>query len=190
MNSKNSPEHNHGQPDPEIRPGTDPGRVSAGGQEDLQGTAGFRNSAKAIVVLDGRLLVTRHVDELGNWYLLPGGGQRFGETLVEAVMREALEETGARLRVGALKVVREYIGRNHEFADSDGHAHQLELMFECELDGDYRIGIGSRPDASQVGVAWLPIRELEQYRLYPKALIGILKQGLAGLTAVYLGDVN
>src|SRR5687767_6608945 len=97
----------------------------------------IRVAAKAVIIRDGKLLVTKNVDDQGEWYLLPGGGQERGEALSETVRRECREEVGADVAdvadvaVGALRFVREYIGRNHEFATQDGETHALELMFTC-----------------------------------------------------------
>ena len=41
----------------------------------------LRNSAKAVLVHEGRVLLTRCVDHSGDWYCCPGGGQEPGETL-------------------------------------------------------------------------------------------------------------
>ena len=51
-----------------------------------------RNSAKALVLHEGKILVNRCTSRFGDYYALPGGGQREGETLLEAVRRELLEE--------------------------------------------------------------------------------------------------
>src|SRR5699024_566285 len=56
-----------------------------------------RNSAKALVLHEGKILVNRCTSRFGDYYALPGGGQREGETLLEAVRRELLEETGFRV---------------------------------------------------------------------------------------------
>ena len=37
-----------------------------------------RNSAKAIVLHEGRILVNRCVSRFGTYYALPGGGQKNG----------------------------------------------------------------------------------------------------------------
>jgi 8-oxo-dGTP pyrophosphatase MutT (NUDIX family) len=151
----------------------------------------LRNSAKAIIIRDGHLLATRHVDADGDWYLLPGGGQEPGETLVEAVRRECREETGALIEVCDLKLVREYIGRNHEFAEEDADAHQVEFMFECRLRGSsYQPALGGTPDISQIGVVWLPLPDLTSSRLYPSVLRTLLASGVPDGPPIYLGDVN
>ena len=53
-----------------------------------------RNSAKGLVIHNGKLLVNRCVSRYGEYYALPGGGQHTGEMLSETVRRELLEETG------------------------------------------------------------------------------------------------
>ena len=112
----------------------------------------IRVSAKAVIVSDGRVLLCRNVDEKGDWYCLPGGGQRRGETLVEAVRRECLEEIGDEVEVGRLLFVRDYIAANHEFAPTDPEVHQVELMFACTLPAVDEPAIGATPDSWQSGV--------------------------------------
>ena len=74
----------------------------------------IRNSAKAIIVRDGCVLLIRIADQGGDWFVLPGGGQNHEESLRETVRRECLEEIGVPVRVGELRLVREFIGKNHD----------------------------------------------------------------------------
>ena len=66
-----------------------------------------RRAAKAIIVQEGQLLtvVSKHKDEI--FYTLPGGGQKPGETLAEAMAGECLEEVGVRVAAGGSRV---YVG--------------------------------------------------------------------------------
>jgi len=148
-----------------------------------------RNSAKAIIVRDGRLLLTVNADGDGPFYLLPGGGQRAGETLPEALQRECREEIGVDVIVGDLAYVREYIGGHHEFAAWDGDVHQIEYMFACRLPEDAEPADGHAPDTMQVGIEWVPLERLEACRIYPAALRPLLGSARAD-GPVYLGDVN
>jgi 8-oxo-dGTP diphosphatase len=150
----------------------------------------IRNSAKAIIIEGDRLLAMKGKDPSGTYYLLPGGGQEPGETLVEALRRECREEVNAELIVGELRFIREYIGRNHEFAESEADVHQVEFMFVCRLADGCQVGVGPRPDVAQCGVEWLELSDIERYRLYPRALGPRLKSLAPGGPTVYLGDVN
>ena len=153
----------------------------------------FRNSIKAVIIRDGSVLLTVNQDPWGEFLLLPGGGQRFGETMAEALQRECREELGCAVIVGDLLGIREYIGAHHEFAAHDGDVHQVEVMFRCELAPGCEPRTGDLADDegdwAQTGVAWVPLTELQDHRIYPSAL----KEWLPTLPEPqrrYLGDVN
>ncbi|PKQ87940.1 NUDIX hydrolase [Paenibacillus sp. BGI2013] len=149
----------------------------------------IRNSAKAIIVQDGRLLVIRLEDQYGTAYVFPGGGQEKGEELKDAVARECLEEIGQAVNVGELLHIREYIGKNHEFAEWDADIHQVEFYFACSLiDPEATVFKGSNPDDHQVAVEWIALEELSQIRLYPKTIGELLLK--SGSSSIYLGDLN
>ena len=147
-----------------------------------------RVAAKAIVIRDGRLLVTRNSEETSAFFLLPGGGQEHGESLPEALRREVMEEVGVPVEVHDLVLVRDYIARHHEFAQVDD-AHQLELYFRCTLLGDTLPANGPNPDIWQTGVEWLDLTAPEAARLYPKVLQSLLLEPDAP-GPIYIGDVN
>ncbi|MBY0118811.1 NUDIX domain-containing protein [Paenibacillus sp. FSL L8-0435] len=149
----------------------------------------IRNSAKAVIVQDGRLLVIRLEDQYGTAYVFPGGGQEKGEELKDAVARECLEEIGQAVNVGELLHIREYIGKNHEFAEWDADIHQVEFYFACSLiDPEASVFEGSNPDDHQVAVEWIALEELSQIRLYPKTIGELLLK--SGASSIYLGDLN
>ena len=153
--------------------------------------SGIRTSAKAIIIEDAKILLTRNEDAQGPFYLLPGGGQCHGEPLAEAVVRECMEETGVLVSVGDLLLVRDYISDNHEFAEQDDDVHQVEFMFRCRIvDGDAHSG--ETPDIWQTGVEWVEVSKLRDVRLYPAALAEPLQRIARGERpdTCYLGDVN
>jgi len=151
----------------------------------------IRNSAKAIIIKDDEILLTCNKNESGTFYLLPGGGQRHGESLTEALVRECLEEIGVRVSVGDLLLVRDYISVHHEFASEDADAHQVEFMFRCRIPAG-EVHVGKTPDEWQTGVEWVSVSKLDDLPLYPAAIKESLQRITRGeqAEACYLGDVN
>lgn len=152
----------------------------------------IRNSAKAVIFQDKKVLLTKNLDDEGYFYLFPGGGQEIGETLQRAVIRECIEEVGQQVEVSELIFVREYIGSNHEYAEKDGHVHQVEFYFMCQLANQINADtIPAHPDNHQVGIEWVHIDDLLQYRIYPKELIKFINKYFYNeRSPVYLGDIN
>lgn len=152
----------------------------------------IRNSAKAIIINENRLLLTKNKDNEGVFYLFPGGGQEHGETIHEALKRECIEEAGIQIEIGELLHIREYIGKNHEHSSFDYYAHQVEYYFVCHRkNGSDHIEVPTNPDSHQVGVEWIHMNDLFEYRVYPKKLIKyIIKYCSNEKSPVYLGDIN
>ena len=150
----------------------------------------IRNSAKALIIENGKLLCTKNKDQFGIFYLLPGGGQEPFETISDALKRECKEEVSAEVKVKDIVFVRDYIGKNHEFAEWDSDIHQIEYIFECELKENDKLQNGDIPDNMQIGVEWLALDKLNDYRIYPKRLKELIGENGANRKLVYLGDTN
>ncbi|EIJ78046.1 NUDIX hydrolase [Bacillus methanolicus PB1] len=150
-----------------------------------------RNSARAVLIKNNNVLVVKVKEPYGECYFLPGGGQEYGENLRDTVQRECLEEIGAEIEVGDMLFVREYIGKNHDFAQYDGMIHQVDYVFFCHLkDPQQEIKTEINPDEGQIEVEWLPLNNLVQYNFYPKAMIGYIIDYLNKKPVpTYLGDI-
>ncbi|HEY3250974.1 MAG TPA: NUDIX domain-containing protein [Ignavibacteria bacterium] len=150
-----------------------------------------RSSNKAVIIKDNHILAVKKKDANGFFYILPGGGQEHGETVIESLKRECLEETGYNIKIGDLLYVRDYIAVNHGVnkADMEINLHQVELMFLCEIDGDKQEPI-SGPDAGQIGIEWLDLNNIKNIRLYPLAMREYLNAALTQTRTIYLGDAN
>lgn len=152
----------------------------------------IRNRVKAIIIQEEKMLFNKCKDKFTEevFYGLPGGGQNFGETFTETLKRECLEEIGAEISVGQLVLVREYIGKNHEFAYKDSETHQMEYMFLAELKSAVNLDVATNIDACQIGIEWLELSKLKESNVYPKILKEIISEKGEILSPVYLGDVN
>lgn len=121
----------------------------------------IRNSAKALVIRNGKMAAIKVRDAGEEWYIMPGGGQEAEETLSEAVCREVLEELGIFVACGELLFVVEGV---------HGEAfHRVDLVFACDDLGDAPNSV-LHGDTNQVGTAWLDIETLDSQPLYPSKL--------------------
>ncbi|MEU8262602.1 NUDIX domain-containing protein [Micromonospora sp. NPDC048999] len=153
-------------------------------------TPTIRTSAKAVVVHNGRVLLQRAMWEGTDCYFLPGGGQRPGEPLDAAACREVHEETGLTVRVVRMLRLREYIGANHEHADTEAGTHRIEAIFHCTPDGTPGQLSGHAEDDLQTGLEWVELEKVPGRNLLPHAL----RLRIAALAASdphigYVGDV-
>lgn len=140
----------------------------------------IRNSAKALIVRDGKLLVVCLRDSDGEWSILPGGGQETGELLPEAAAREAAEELGVRVAVEDLAFVIEG-ERGEPF-------HRVDLVFRCRYLGELEAPV-LHGDTNQIGAKWLPLETLNRSDLYPSKLRRAIMDLYAGKPhGVYLGS--
>lgn len=152
----------------------------------------LRNSVKALIRRQGAILLIRKQDFSDGeiYYLLPGGGQEGGETFTDALRREVREETGLEIRIGDLVLIREYIGRNHEYAQRHAEVHQIEFVFECEPLSVKTDLQGTHPDHGQIGIEWVDLTILPTINLYPKMLLTALDSEGNIHSPIYRGDVN
>lgn len=140
----------------------------------------IRNSAKALIIKDRKMLASKINDNGDIFYIMPGGGQESEETLEEAVRREVKEEFGLIVEPKTLEFVIEGV--------TGESFHRVDLVFLCEY-------IKEIPDAqitsdyNQIGFDWLPIENLMNEPLYPSKL----RKQIMNLyndeeTVVYLGN--
>ncbi|MBC7773329.1 MAG: NUDIX domain-containing protein [Pyrinomonadaceae bacterium] len=128
----------------------------------------IRTSARAIIRSEDAMLVVRYRDDRGNFYALPGGGQRPGEELSSAVVREVAEETGLQVHVGPLRFVRECLaGPGSRALPAD--FHQVEFYFTCEILG--QTPMAPALDPGQDGVEWCTVAQLRDRCFFPMALL-------------------
>jgi 8-oxo-dGTP pyrophosphatase MutT (NUDIX family) len=113
----------------------------------IRGDAGGRES---VLMVASRY--ANHTEPLWN---LPGGRQQPGELLVETVEREVFEETGLRVRAGALA----YVSESYDGAG----IHFVNATFSIEVFGDAAAFVRPHDRAAQdhvVDVAWVPISDV------------------------------
>lgn len=169
----------------------DPRRRLDGGPRHAPHPQGvIRTAARALIVRDAKILTVVLRDRDGDFYVLPGGGQTHGETLADTVRRECLEEIGAEVDVGQLLYMREYVGKNHGFAQRHAHFHQVEAVFRCTLKNEPGDNNGTARDNRQVGLAWVPLADISRFRFFPNVLKDFVRGDDIVVPQTYLGDIN
>ncbi|WP_432463299.1 NUDIX domain-containing protein [Agarivorans sp. QJM3NY_33] len=72
---------------------------------------------------NNEILLVRHVDHTGEWWVPPGGGFDDQDySTIDTVKREVFEETGLTVQVGPLIYVREY-------SETSTSIHHLEVFY-------------------------------------------------------------
>jgi 8-oxo-dGTP pyrophosphatase MutT (NUDIX family) len=139
----------------------------------------IRNSAKAMILRDGCLLVSKIVDEDYSYYVLPGGGQEPDEILSDTVVRECAEELGVRVEAGPLLfIVERTLGEDF---------HRIDFIFECRDTGE-KSEAGLELDVRHAGYEWLPVDTLDAQPFYPVKLRTAVRRFSNGeLSGIYLG---
>jgi ADP-ribose pyrophosphatase YjhB (NUDIX family) len=149
-------------------------------------TPDIRNAVRAVILRDDQLLLLKKTGGArGERYALPGGAQDPGETLVQALNRECLEEIGSTVEIGDMINLADHFKVRE--TDPPSTRHVVEFLFSCSVPNDYVAHNGNKPDKNQMDVVWVNLAELAAIPLYPESLGHWLPRGVAGDTAVYLG---
>jgi len=135
----------------------------------------------AVCIVDGeRILLVRHLKNGRHYWLVPGGGVEYGETLAGAAIRELREETGYDVEPGRLLLVCESV--------EPGGRHLLNLVFAGAIRGG---SLEPGRDGRLVGAGWAPLDELATLEMYPAIgpeLLSTLREGPDAAVRV-LGNV-
>lgn len=68
---------------------------------DPSGTAFVRPSVRSIIIRDGRIAMVHSIKY--NYYKFPGGGMEPGETQIDALIRETMEEAGLAVILSSIR---------------------------------------------------------------------------------------
>lgn len=140
----------------------------------------IRNSAKALIIKDGKMLASKINDNGDVFYIMPGGGQDTDELLQDTVKRECEEELGIEVEPKSLEFIVEGL-RGESF-------HRVDLVFLCDYIGEIE-NAKIHEDKNQIGFEWLSIENLMNEPLYPSKLRSqIIHLFNNEKTDVYLGN--
>ncbi len=121
--------------------------------------------AGVIIIQDNKILLIHRFNEGKEYFVLPGGGVEVGETVEEAAIREAKEETSLDVILAE-----KYL----DFIDPrDGNPHRY--YFVASFIGTLALGgneaIINNPENSYK-LEWHPLSDLKTLTFYPTELVG------------------
>jgi 8-oxo-dGTP pyrophosphatase MutT (NUDIX family)/predicted HAD superfamily Cof-like phosphohydrolase len=123
-----------------------------------------RLAAYALIRRTAEVLLTRispRGHHVGSW-TLPGGGVDHGEEPRSALARELVEETGLRVKIGALLDV-----HSHHFtgkAPPHGHVedfHGIHLIFDASLLDPQQVPQVTEQDGTSDAVGWVRVAQIQ-----------------------------
>lgn len=136
----------------------------------------------AIIVENGRILMARHRRAGVEYFVLPGGGVEYGESMEEALVRELQEEANLDIQVGAPVFLNDSV-------PPDKHRHIVNIYFLASVvGGTLAVGAG---DKRLVGMEFVPLDAVPNLTLYPdirQDLVSGLASGFSEGTR-YLGNL-
>ena len=126
-----------------------------------------RIRAAGILIDNHSILLLKVKDFTGEYWVPPGGGLEEGDRSSKAcLVREFKEEAGLEIEVGDLVCVR-------EFLETQKNRYHCELFYHVKsYRGEPHLNnlVGLNDEEYIQKVAWVPLSELAEKRIYPREL--------------------
>jgi len=133
----------------------------------------------AVIVVDNKLLMVKHKKKDKEYWLLPGGGVKYGESLSDAIKRELLEELNIKISVGDILFINDSI-------PSEEERHILNIYFECNIEEGE---IFLNHDKRVVDYSFIDLDKIDKILLYPNIKRELLVYLLDNIRDnIYLGN--
>lgn len=129
--------------------------------------SGNFNFRVGVIIMNGRkVLMARNPNEAREFYYSVGGRVKFGESLIDAAVREVGEETGITCEVDKMAAIHE----NFFTADDGVTYHEISVFFTVKQDERLMsIADGTLTDHGPSGeyLKWIDLDDLEGKTIYP-----------------------
>ncbi len=118
---------------------------------------GIRIRVAVAIVDSNKILLVQHEKYGREYWLLPGGGVKYGETMKAAAQRELMEETGYEVEVGSLFMVSESI-------PPDLHRHVINVYYWGRVVSG---SLNVTQDRVLRDAQWIDLADLPHLTIYP-----------------------
>ncbi|MFH0830164.1 MAG: NUDIX domain-containing protein [Candidatus Aenigmatarchaeota archaeon] len=137
----------------------------------------YRVRSGVLILKDGKILLYQR--PAGYWYF-PGGGIEHGETAERCAVRETMEETGLKIKVGRLLYVRKWKHPNRwkhgEKRDFDTTVELVHLA--RPVGGKLRPGVTKEDIDRTACIRWLGLEEASRVWFLSPDLLKIFRRDL------------
>lgn len=86
--------------------------------------------------------------------------------------------------------VRDAFFDNDDGSDVLKRIHQIEYFFECALKNNETVCVGKNPDATSVGIEWVPLDKLKEIQIFPNIFKDYIHADGSLENMIYLGLTN
>ena len=135
-----------------------------------------------ILIENDKILLIQHHKNNKKYWLIPGGGNDWGETAKEALIREYKEETNMNIEVDEFLFFSETIYPNKE-------RHILNLFFRIHRNEKNNSIIKLGDEAVLIDLKFVTKEELKTMIVYPNIKENLLKLMNGEKTENYLGSL-
>ena len=136
----------------------------------------------SIIINDNKILLIAHKKDGEIYWLIPGGGVDFGESLEDALKREMMEELNIKVKVGKPCMMFDSI-------EPSGKRHIVNIYFETEhVSGDFILG----SDRRLHDYKYFTCKELSEIIMYPpinENLSEMFDRDFDDLDNIYMGKI-
>lgn len=129
--------------------------------------------AAGVIIHNGKILAHRNINS--DHYALVGGRVQIGENSAQTVKREMQEELEKDIEItGYIATIENFFEMNDKKYHEILFVHQAEFTNKEDKKIEYTLKNKEGKDYLQY--EWLDLNKIEEYPLYPKIMINILKE--------------